>query len=107
MESVFSKHDGSTTKKDCHKIIDIWPMAGRLLVNIHTRIVRRLRASPSVSSFFGHLSSEVPTEVFDVIRKEILERTSWGIETTTSARQVTLQITELRKATFLFERRFA
>ena len=46
METVFVKHDGSLTHKECHDIVDIWPMTRRFLQKLHKSICRRLRSRP-------------------------------------------------------------
>ena len=103
MPAVFDKQEVLVRNKDCHKILDIWPMTERTIERIHSSIVRRLHAIPLSSlPFYGHFSRDVVKEVFEVILKHILERTNWGIIKSASSAQVTVKITEWRKGVYLF-----
>jgi hypothetical protein len=60
-------------------------------------------AFTTVSTYFGQFSRDGPTEVFDTIRKKVLEQTSFGRVTVKStAQQVTMKIVDKRKSVFLF-----
>ena len=103
METVFKKHDGSTPKnrKKCHQIVDIFPMASRILVKIHEAINRRLRRTPTTSSpYFCSFKQEVQNEVFDCIWKQI-EQNGFGHSSTSTNSCVTVLFTDKRKAVYL------
>jgi hypothetical protein len=81
MESVLDKHDGSLpqNRKDYHQIIDVGPMATRILAKLHASVLRRLRSTPTTSSpYFCTFNHEVPKEVFEVILKGIIEQNAFG-----------------------------
>jgi len=105
MEVVYTKCDESVSRKECHPIVDIWPMTRRIIVKLHEGIYRRLRSTTTTASpYFCHFTREVSKEVFDIIWKGIIEHNSFGHNSTTTAACVTICITDKRKAIYVFNR---
>lgn len=104
MEMVFEKHEGSPVIKECHKIIDLWPMTRRYLQSLHQRMYRRLRSKANTASpYFCSFSLEMPREVFDIIWKNIINKNSFGNTVNVTPVCVRITITDFRKAVYLFD----
>ena len=102
METVYIKHDGSSTNNDCHKIIDIWPLARKTIAKMHKSITRRLRAEPTTVSPYFCEFTHVSKELFDIMQENILERTSFGLTSSSTKAIRTIRITDKRKAVYFF-----
>ena len=112
LNNVFKEFDSLTERiiekeknpavKEYHELVSLWPMAKRTLSSLHEAIIKRLRASPSLSTpWRSCFQKDVPLEVFNIILK-ILKRNGFGQEITESKAKVNISIYDARKALYLF-----
>lgn len=105
METVFEKHSELITHKECHEIVDMWPMTRRFLQKLHEGIYRRLRSTPTSSSpYYCSFTREVPKEIFNIMWKRIINNNSFGNTVNKTPCRITITITDKRKAVYLFNR---
>ena len=80
-------------------------MVARSLRKIHTKIIRRLSTRPTLANpWRGDFQMDMPQEVFECISKDLMQRTSFGQRFRETNTQVVYEITDLRKANYLFAR---
>lgn len=107
METIMEKHDGCfpENRKKCHEIVDIGPMAFRILVKIHDAIYRRLRSTPTTSSaYLCCFKQEVQQEVFNVIWKQIIEQNSFGHTSTSTDACIQIVFEDKRKVVYMMNK---
>lgn len=77
----------------------------RSLRKVHGKIIRRLHTRPRIADpWRGECKMDMPLELFDCISKDILQRTSFGQRYRETRTETVYEITDLRKAKFLFGR---
>ena len=80
-------------------------MVARSLQKIHAKIIRRLNTRPRLANpSGGDFQMDMPQEVFDCISKDLMQRTSFGQRFRETSTQVVYEITDMRKAKYLFTR---
>ena len=80
-------------------------MVARSLRKIHAKIIRRLSTRPKLANpWRGDFQMDMPQEVFECISKDLMQRTSFGQRFRETNTQVVYEITDIRKAKYLFAR---
>ena len=80
-------------------------MVARSLQKIHAKIIRRLSTRPRLANpWRGDFQMDMPQEVFECISKDLMQRTSFGQRFRETNTQVVYEITDMRKAKYLFAR---
>ena len=80
-------------------------MVARSLQKIHAKIIRRLNTRPKLANpWRGDFQMDMPQEVFECLSKDLLQRTSFGERFRETNTQVVYEITDMRKAKYLFTR---
>ena len=80
-------------------------MVARYLRKIHAKIIRRLSTRPKLANpWRGDFQIDMPQEVFECISKDLMQRTSFGQRFRETNTQVVYEITDIRKAKYLFAR---
>ena len=80
-------------------------MVARYLRKIHAKIIRRLSTRPKLANpWRGDFQIDMPQEVFECISKDLMQRTSFGQRFRETNTQVVYEITDIRKANYLFAR---
>ena len=80
-------------------------MVARSLQKIHAKIIRRLNTRPRLANpWRGDFQMDMPQEVFECISKDLMQRTSFGQRFRETNTQLLFEITDMRKAKYLFAR---
>ena len=80
-------------------------MVARSLQKIHAKIIRRLNTRPRLANpWRGDFQMDMPQEVFECISKDLMQRTSFGQRFRETNTQLVFEITDMRKAKYLFAR---
>ena len=80
-------------------------MVARSLRKMHAKIIRRLSTRPKLANpWRGDFQMAMPREAFECISKDLLQRTSFGQRFKETNTQVVYEITDIRKAKYLFAR---
>ena len=80
-------------------------MVARSLQKIHAKIIRRLNTRPRLANpWRGDFRMDMPQEVFECISKDLMQRTSFGQRFRETNTQLLFEITDMRKAKYLFAR---
>ena len=75
------------------------------LQKIHAKIIRRLNTMPRLANpWHGDFQMDMPQEVFECISKDLMQRTSFGQRFRETNTQLVYEITDMRKAKYLFTR---
>ena len=78
-------------------------MVVNALQRIHLKICRRLRSSPTLATpWRGDFTMDIPTQVFSVIFEEIIKHNGYGHESNETAACIEVNVTEKKKALFIF-----
>ena len=80
-------------------------MVARSLQRIHAKIIRCLNTRPRLANpWCGDFQMDMPQEVCECISKDLMQRTSFGQRFRETNTQVVYEITDMRKAKYLFVR---
>ena len=80
-------------------------MVARSLQKIHAKIIRRLSTRQRLANPWREdFQMDMPQEVFECISKDLMQRTSFGQRFRETNTQVVYEITDMRKAKYLFAR---
>ena len=80
-------------------------MVAGSLQKIHAKIIPRLNTRPRLANpWCGDFQMDMPQEVFKCISKDLMQRTSFGPQFRETNTQVLYEITDMRKAKYLFMR---
>ena len=80
-------------------------MVARSLQKIHAKIIHRLNTRPRLANpWRGDFQMDMPQEVFECISKDLMQRTSFGQRFRETNTQLVYEITDMRKAKYLFAR---
>ena len=80
-------------------------MVARSLRKMHGKIVRRLHTRPRLANpWRAEFKMDMPQELFNCISQDIMQRTSFGQRYKETNNLIVYEITDLRKAKYLFGR---
>ena len=99
------KYRDQSRNRQLQQLIGTKSMVINALKKIHTKIIRRLRTTPSMATpWKGDFTLDLPQEVFRVILNHIIQRNSYGHEYKETDAVIDVQFTQLRKALFVFDK---
>jgi len=88
-----------------HEIIHVYPMLERIMIRAKKGISRRL--TPRMSKIHPWMicfDVPMPQEVFELLNKGIVNRTSYGVEVSQKPGSVTITFTNMRRLCALFNK---
>ena len=102
-ENIVEGNLGPLRDRLKYKLAPIYPMLERIMIRMKNSINRRL--SPRMSKLHPWevcFDIAMPSEVFDLLYKEIISRTRYGIEVDEHANSVTITFKNLRRLCHIF-----
>ena len=91
--------------REVQQLVGTQSMVINALKKIHEKIVRRLCTTPSMATpWKGEFTIDLPWEVFRVILIHIIQRNSCGHKCKESDAVIVVELTQLRKAVFIFDK---
>ena len=99
------KYRDHSRNREVQQLVGTQSMVINALKKIHEKIVRRLRTTPSMATpWKGEFTLDLPREVFRVILNHIIQRNSYGHRYKESDAVIDVELTQLRKAVFIFDK---
>ena len=103
-EAVVKGKFGGLCERPKHSIGELYPMLQRSMIRAKTAIFRRLSSRMSkVHPWMVCFDLPMPQEVFNLLHKEILGRTRYGIEVEEKPGSVAIMFSSLRRLCNLFD----
>jgi len=103
-EAVVKGKFGGLRERAKYSIGELYPMLKRSMIRAKTAIFRRLSSKMSkVHPWMVCFDLPMPQEVFNLLRKEILGRTRYGIEVEEKPGSVAIKFLSLRRLCNLFD----
>ena len=103
-ELVVKGNFGGIRERPKHKLGELYPMLERCMIRAKSAIDRRL--SPRMSKLHPWMvvfDLPMPQEVFNLLHKEVLGRTRYGVEVEEKPGSVTITFFSLRRLCHLFD----
>ena len=99
------KYRDQSRNREVQQLVGTQSMVINALKKIHEKIVRRLCTTPSMTTpWKGEFTLDLPREVFRVILNHIIQRNSYGHRYKESDAVIDVELTQLRKAVFIFDK---
>ena len=99
------KYRDQSRNREVQQLVGTQSMVINALKKIHEKIVRRLRTTPSMATPWKvEFTLDLPREVFRVILNHIIQRNSYGHRYKKSDAVIDVELTQLRKAVFNFDK---
>ena len=99
------KYHDQSRNREVQQPVGTQSMVINALKKIHEKIVRRLRTTSSMATpWKGEFTLDLPREVFPVILNHIIQRNSYGHRYKESDAVIDVELTQLRKAVFIFDK---
>ena len=103
-EDVVKAKFGGLRERPKHSIGELYPMLQRSMIRAKTAIYRRLTPRMSkLHPWLVYFDLPMPQEVFNLLCKEILGRTRYGLEVEEQPGSVTVTFSSLRRFCHLFD----
>ena len=78
-------------------------IVARSLRKMHGKVIRQLYTRPRLANpWHGELKMDIPLELFESISQDILQRTSFGQRYRETNTEIIFEISDVRKAKYLF-----
>ncbi|KAJ7380574.1 hypothetical protein OS493_009041 [Desmophyllum pertusum] len=99
------KYLHQSRNSEVQQLVGTQSMVINALKKIHTKVCCRLRPTPNLASpWRGEFTMDIPQEVFNVIAQHIIQRNSYGHQYKETPAVIYIEITDLKKAVFIFDK---
>ena len=105
VELLEEKYRDQSRNREVQQLVGTQSMVINALKKIHEKIDGRLHTTPSMATpWKGEFTLDLPREVFRVILNHIIQRNSYGHRYKESDAVIDVELTQLRKAVFIFDK---
>ena len=97
----YGDHEGRFSK--VQRVMSSRRIVARSLRKMHGKVIRWLHTRPRLANpWHGEFKMDIPLELFESISQDILQRTSFGQRYRETNTEIIFEISDLRKAKYLF-----